>query len=363
MDDRTFDRLVATLTAPRGRRQALAVLSAGVLASVLARGAPAGEAKRTRKTHRKDARKRRKAPRTDHHATAERQDQPRAAAAGCQAVGQLCEEDSDCCAGAECGLLACQCLPGLNTCGGQCVDRDTAHDHCGACNRACGANAICVDGSCIPCPNGNTICGDVCCSPYRVCCDGTCVDALYTNADHCGACGNRCDGACILNLDGSLDCFGRCCSEGQCVSNFQTDRSNCGACGQQCRAGEECCDGACVDHDTDPDHCGRCGRTCRNGRVCCDGTCVDPEVNDAHCGTCGNACFGDTWSCCAGTCISSRLDVCCNGQPLSIYNDDIFNCGGCGRVCPPGAQCCHGGCCPGVYYCVPTLPSECWPPE
>jgi hypothetical protein len=363
MDDRTFDRLFTVLTAPRERRQAVSAGIAGVVAMVLAREAPAGEAKRNRKKHRKDARTK-QAPRKSHHATSEDKDQPKSTvAAGCQPVGQTCEEDSDCCAGAECGLLGCRCLPGRNNCGGQCVDLETAHDHCGACNRACGANAICVNGSCISCPNGNTICGDVCCSPYRVCCDGTCVDALDTNPVHCGACGNRCPQLCIRNPDWSLDCVGGCCSEGQCVTNLQTDRSNCGTCGQQCRAGEECCGGACVDHDTNPDNCGRCGRTCRNGRVCCDGTCVDPEVNDAHCGACGNACFGDSWSCCAGTCISSRNHFCCQDQIVSRYNDDIFNCGGCGVVCPPGAQCCYGECCPLVYDCFPGTPGVCEPPD
>jgi hypothetical protein len=363
MDDRTFDRLIAILTAPRERRQALSAAIAGVVAMVLARGAPAGGARRNRKRHRKDARKKRQAKHTGQHATSKGQDLPRAAVAtGCQQVGQTCAEDSDCCAGAECGVLTCQCLPGLTSCGGQCVDLETAHDHCGACGTACGTYEICINGSCRPCPIGNELCGDVCCPPYRTCCDGTCVDDLFANPDHCGACGNRCPGACIRNPDGSLDCFGRCCSDGQCVSNLQTDRENCGTCNHVCRAGEDCCDGECVDLDTNPDHCGRCDHACRNGKVCCDGACVDLD-SEEHCGACGNACEGDFWSCCAGECIASRLDFCCRDQIVSVYNDDIFNCGGCGVVCPPGAQCCNGGCCPLVYECLPTFPSECRPPS
>lgn len=347
MDD-TFDRFIKTLGASNGRRQVLALVRSGLIAAFFTRAALNAEAKPKKKKPGAGKRAKQRKKRTERRSgtATERA----SAAAGCQRVLETCAQDGDCCAGSTCRLGLCRCRAGYSQCGQLCFDLESTHDRCGACTTSCGAYEICVNGSCVPCPIGNEVCGDVCCPPFQTCCDGACVDDFHANPDHCGSCGNPCPRVCRLNPDGSADCIDRCCSEGVCVSNFQTDRENCGSCGHICRAGESCCGGECVDLETSDDQCGRCGNACRNGRVCCDGTCVDLN-SEEHCGACGNACVTDFWTCCAGVCYSPRNHFCCDGELISVYNDDIFNCGACRRICPPGAMCCYGECCPMVYEC------------
>src|SRR5262245_8158137 len=70
-------------------------------------------------------------------------------------------------------------------------------------------------------------------------------------------------------------------------------------------AGEEPCDGTCMNTQVDPNNCGACGNVCAGSQVClssgcatscpaplsaCDRTCVDTSSDNANCGSCGNAC-------------------------------------------------------------------------
>jgi Putative metal-binding motif len=155
-------------------------------------------------------------------------------------LAEVCDgKDNDCDSavddGAACpGLLTCQAgtcaCPPANTCGSECVDKNTDTDHCGACFHACPTVATCVGGTC-DCPGSQTACGSIC------------VDT-------------------------------------------QTDELNCGGCGQPCPAGATCdggdcacpgnaatvCADSCVDLQSNDDHCGACGNACVHGS-CQGGQC------------------------------------------------------------------------------------------
>lgn len=273
MDGKSFDAYTRIVTKERSRRGTLALLAGALATHVRGR--------------------------------------ERTAEAACKKVGKNCDKNKDCCDGAQCKGKKCKCKSGRDECGGKCYDLDKDENHCGDCNTVCGAHEsccdgvcvslssdrdhcascgaacardeLCVDGACTPCPVGNQICGDVCCPPFRACCDGTCVDELESNPDHCGACGNHCPGICGDGPDGSMVCHGpRCCSSGQCVDDVQSNPDHCGACDNACGPDETCCDGVCG---------GTCGNSyCACHETCCDGECVDLQRDDDHCGSCDVEC-------------------------------------------------------------------------
>ncbi len=83
MDESRFDALARSLATSPSRRRMLIALAAGLLSSPLGR-------------------------------------RPPSAAAACKRVGQNCDQNGDCCAGAECAGGACQCKNGKSECGGKC---------------------------------------------------------------------------------------------------------------------------------------------------------------------------------------------------------------------------------------------------
>ncbi len=132
------------------------------------------------------------------------------------------------------------CPQGATLCGDVCTSLDIDARNCGACGAACGAYQECDAGACA-CGPGAVDCGG-----------GTCAD-LTTSPTSCGACGNACtaasggtrcgtaDGitACAPSCPAALaDCSGAC-------SDLFSDRWNCGGCGRTCQRGESCRDGAC----------------------------------------------------------------------------------------------------------------------
>ncbi len=131
-----------------------------------------------------------------------------------------------------------------------------------------------------------------------------------------------------------------------------------------CSAGQEWCEGRCVDTITfvnDSGNCGRCGNHCSfsetcNGGFCgcapgterCEGRCVDmiTFVNDSeNCGRCGNHCsFSET--CNGGFCGCAPGTERCMGTCVNTasFLSDSQNCGRCGNSCFAGESCVGGLC-------------------
>lgn len=190
------------------------------------------------------------------------------------------------------------CPSGQTACPGGCVDLFSNNDHCGACGNFCASgtvceNATCVDAGCGNDPNtGN---------PLEVC-NGICVDVMEDN-DNCGACGIGC-----------LDSY--FCTDGICQCFFTADGPRATDCGS-----------FCADLLTDVRNCGACGfvcegynRQCENGQcVCSPSGCINPALTP--CPTPG----GDP-------CVKFCVDV----------MSDPYNCGACGNFCITG--CSNGRC-------------------
>jgi hypothetical protein len=204
----------------------------------------------------------------------------RHATAACREVGEPCDENSDCCAGARCKNGQCKCKQGRDVCDGRCYRLDRDEDHCGACDIVCAAGQTCCDGDCTDLQRDFDNCGacGVDCASGETCCDGECADR-QSDRRHCGACNHSCP-------------LGESCCDGECV-NQNRDRANCGGCGIACATDEVCCAGTCVP-TPGPGECGPCF-LCPPGKRCCGGRCVDVRHDDANCGACGNRCHNDEW--------------------------------------------------------------------
>ncbi len=101
--------------------------------------------------------------------------------------------------GGEGGVMCVN--PKQSFCGGNCIDAQSNHDHCGSCDNACPAAATCDQGKCL-CPKDSG----------AIACGGECLDPLV-NDKNCGGCGH--------------DCLGAKCSAGLCpsfvISSFQEE--------------------------------------------------------------------------------------------------------------------------------------------
>ncbi|MBX3275751.1 MAG: hypothetical protein KF729_36155 [Sandaracinaceae bacterium] len=233
------------------------------------------------------------------------------------------------------GRDAGACAAGEELCDGACRRLDEDPEHCGACGEACDGTEICDEGACA-CPSDRTRCGEIC------------VDT-DTDAVHCGACDDPC-GA------------GQVCAGGECEDVCAAPRRSCVVDDGGMSAS------ICVDPATDPDHCGECGTVCRLDQVCgggscrcgagrteCGGQCVDLTSNPEFCGTCLTTCRLDQ-SCEASACVCTGGLTECGG---SCVNTQVSNahCGRCNMPCGAGTSCSAGACTsmcasmPGTTFC------------
>jgi hypothetical protein len=292
----------------------------------------------------------------------------------CGTCGAACSALSVCTQGAcyqpDAGADADVCPAGTQRCGGACVNVQTDPQHCGACETACPAPALCQKAVCLDdqhCGSGETQCGNAC------------VD-LNTHPAHCGACNQPCA---LGTTCANAVCKPGCTQDllacaGKCVDPMN-DPQYCGASGdcvgihvgEACAAGHACvsgmcdpcapgqvpCNGFCVDLQTDPSHCGTCDAVCEPQHTChsgvcslcaafeidCSGTCVDANSDPAHCGDCltvceaGHSCDGAVCSLCSGT------ETECVGA-CAILASDPLHCGACDTVCASGHSCEAGQC-------------------
>lgn len=213
------------------------------------------------------------------------------------------------------------CGLGSGICGSVCVDLQHDPEHCGACDRQCGASehgvAFCDVGRCeLRCETDFSRCGSACVR-------------LDQDPLNCGECARECPGAPAATPT---------CSGGRC--------------GKQCRPGFHACGDACVDLLRDPANCNGCGLSCPSsrsgmtscengvcelrcpeGQVACDGSCVAQSVtcfNSAGLTTAtGPVCFPGA-RVCAGHCVWP--------------NDDPAHCGQCNHACNNAERCNAGRC-------------------
>lgn len=164
-----------------------------------------------------------------------------ACGAACPADTPLCDSTSD---PAQCVE---SCDADATLCGTRCVATATDPMNCGGCGVVCdpaeNAAAVCVDSAC-----------DLACFPDFGDCDDDptngCEANITTSTEHCGGCGNRCEGA-----QATWSCEGGACNVAACDPGFDD-------CDGDSRNGCE------ADLLSDAGHCGGCG-------VVCDGPCVD----------------------------------------------------------------------------------------
>jgi hypothetical protein len=110
--------------------------------------------------------------------------------------------------------------------------------------------------------------------------------------------------------------------------------------------------------------CGACGTyiCCGSGRSCCGSYCADLAGDVYNCGACGKMCPPpgpyEFVACVSGRCVRNCAagTVRCGGVCTPLASDPN-NCGACGNVCGPSAPYCVGGSCmyvdcpPGLYVC------------
>ena len=231
----------------------------------------------------------------------------------------------------------------------------------------CGANQVCVGGSCVdvpnecPCPMGSYCdlatnrcsigcvadehcdVGQICDTAARMCRAGCRDDAS------CGPgfiCENlTCRAGCRVDMDCSAGqaCVGNACAAGCRTSDECTvSGATCvgGAC--QCGAGESPCNGTCVNTDTSEEHCGECNVPCTGG-TCSGGSCsCAPDSK-----LCGTSCRKNLGESCSSSaeCCDAEGEVCFTGLCRRPY-----------QQCASSAECGPDMC---YTYCTPSCSSSC----
>jgi hypothetical protein len=101
--------------------------------------------------------------------------------------------------------------------------------------------------------------------------------------------------------------------------------------------------------------CGKCGNyvCCAAGQRCCSGHCTSLQNDVLNCGACGRNCGApgaiEFVACVAGLCTYDCVPgtVDCNGT-CTFLEFDPANCGACANVCPDSAPTCDQGTCTDV---------------
>mgnify|MGYP006865010860 CR=1 FL=1 len=236
------------------------------------------------------------------------------------------------------------CPVSLTECNSLCKDLVRNNNNCGACGNKCATGKICSNSSCVSPEKPKTF---VECYAIEKACSGKCVWTEGGNAEHCGACGNKCATGKICSMgkciDSTLGCDLGATKCGSSCAHTDSDRYNCGACGKACADGENCKNNKCVSK-------------CVSGLTYCGSSCTSVSSDDSNCGACGNKCSVEDY-CYGGKCVSEcwlspgNDDTCIINKGASNamsyctnFKSNDANCGGCSKACPKGQSCYNGAC-------------------
>ncbi len=219
------------------------------------------------------------------------------------------------------------CMAHQLSCSGACIIPATDSANCGQCGRACEADELCSEGSCLGAPKDCTVAGAMCPSGYF--CDlgsgecqlgcafddqcpqpGECDLASHT----CGCSGGTlsCDGLCVPQ---SVSACGSGCEVCDSAPASAAPICQAGSCGFVCDGGFHACDSNCVSNDA-VEHCGSACSPCpdvANASETCDGSGCGFDCDagyhpeDGGCvADCGAASCGDQEVCDpdSGACVS-----------------------------------------------------------
>ncbi len=197
-------------------------------------------------------------------------------------AGYACPQE-----GGPCEPVGVICPNGTTLCGEICVDTLTNRQHCGDCDLPCASGETCVDGACVQEPRcGDGVVqvelGEECDDGVNSGLDGGCLPGCVLGS----ICGDgvlggveTCDDANVVSGDGcSATCFREagwvCPTPGQPCVLVNTD----------CPPPLTRCGPACVNTIVDSQNCGACGNECADGQICDAGVCfIDSACADVSC--------------------------------------------------------------------------------
>ncbi|HUB07414.1 MAG TPA: hypothetical protein VMB50_10445 [Myxococcales bacterium] len=225
-------------------------------------------------------------------------------------------------------FLAASCL--LAGCSGATAGHGGASNGGASCDPGCGADQVCLSGSCY-----STTCVGMICGANQVCVDDQCESSACV--------GVTCPSGTLCDAQGqcpSTSCNGVPCGPGEVCDQDVCTQATC--VGVVCPAGQACADGSCY-----PTACN--GESCVAGDVCDQGTCTSTVCVGVVCGS-GQLCA-------AGSCYPTSCDGgACLAQEVCDQGACTF--AGCVGVQPPaGQQCAYGvdypTACDGGVECSP----------
>ncbi|MCC6811860.1 MAG: hypothetical protein IT381_30830 [Deltaproteobacteria bacterium] len=264
------------------------------------------------------------------------------------------------------------CPEDYTACGNICVDADNDPRHCGACNNACEAGALCLAGSCragaASCDRTHGCPTAYFCDLNKASCVYGCIEDWQCKAPFvCNKKAHQCYWPDAPATPGTtpetsteetstpVTPGASCAMENDCANGLtcQLEAKRC-----VCAAGTSVCSGTCKALATDVKNCGLCGLGCAAGQGCKAGLCFNLNACDDFSCPLGQHCDDVSGACAPGCTLPHhcRVGEVCDGGTCEACVADCRGkaCGddGCGGTC---------GACGGSDIC--SADSECVTPS